>query len=260
MVAFVGTYVPRRCGIATFTADLPEAVAAEGQAPCLAVALNDTAEGYRYPDRVRFEIRQAILGDYRLAADFLNMNQVGLVCLQHEFGIFGGPAGANILSFLRDLKIPVVTTLHTVLREPGDDQRRVLEEILWLWDRVVAMSQLSLDLLRELHRPPMEKLALIPHGIPDVPFVDPNYYKDQFGVEGRKVLLIFGLLSPNKGIEAMIEARPRGRVGLRSGDGLRTHRGRGARGVPLRLHRGRQRRHLESLLRCRRYLPGAGHG
>ncbi len=209
VVAFIGTYVPRRCGIATFTADLLEAVAAEGQVPCLAVALNDTAEGYRYPDRVRFEIRQAILGDYRLAADFLNMNQVGVVCLQHEFGIYGGPAGANILSLLRDLKIPVVTTLHTVPQEPGSDQRRALEEILRLSDRIVTMSQRSLELLREVYRAPMEKLALIPHGIPDVPFVDPNYYKDQFGVEGRKVILTFGLLSPNKGIETMIEALPR---------------------------------------------------
>lgn len=208
-VAFVGTYVPRRCGIATFTADLLEAVAAEGQLPCLAVALNDTTEGYPYPARVRFEIRQAILGDYRLAADFFNMNQVGVVCLQHEFGIFGGPAGANILSFLRDLKIPVVTTLHTVPQQPESDQGRALDEILRLSDRVVAMSQRSLELLREVYRPPMEKLALIPHGIPDVPFVDPNYYKDQFGVEGRKVLLTFGLLSPNKGIETMIEAMPR---------------------------------------------------
>jgi len=208
-VAFIGTYVPRRCGIATFTADLLEAVAAEGHMPSLAVALNDTPEGYRFPDRVRFEIREPILADYRLAADFLNMNQIGVVCLQHEFGIFGGPAGANILSFLRDLRIPLVTTLHTTPREPGEDQRRVLGEILRLSDRVVALSRRSLALLREVYQAPEEKLAFIPHGIPDVPFVDPNYYKDQFGVEGRKVMLTFGLLSPNKGIETMIDALPR---------------------------------------------------
>ncbi|MFB3819230.1 MAG: glycosyltransferase [Candidatus Methylomirabilales bacterium] len=208
-VAFVGTYIPRRCGIATFTADLLEAVAAQAQAPCLAVALNDTPGGHRYPDRVRFEIRQQVIEDYRLAAEFLNMNQVGVACLQHEFGIFGGADGGNILSCLRDLRIPLVTTLHTVPLAPGEGQRRVLDEILQLSDRVVALSQRSVQILREVYAAPEEKLALIPHGIPDVAFVDPAFYKDQFGVEGRKVLLTFGLLSPNKGLETMIDALPR---------------------------------------------------
>jgi glycosyltransferase involved in cell wall biosynthesis len=208
-VAFIGTYIPRRRGIATFTADLLEAMAAEGKVSCVAVALNDTPEGHRYPDRVRFEIRQQLIEDYRLAADFLNLNQVGVACLQHEFGIFGGAGGSNILAFLRDLRMPVVTTLNTAPAAPGEDQRRVLDEILRLSDRLVAMSQRSIELLREVYGAPEAKLVLIPHGIPDVPFVDPNYFKDQFGVEGRKVILTFGLLSPNKGLEAMIEALPR---------------------------------------------------
>jgi len=208
-IAFLGNYIPRRCGIATFTADLCEAVAREAPwAECFAVAMNDVAEGYRYPDRVRFEVAQNRLSEYRNAADFLNVNFAEVVCLQHEYGIFGGPAGTHVLALLRGLRTPLVTTLHTVLKDPTDRQRSVLKEITRLSDRVIVMSQRGVEFLKDIYKVPAEKIGMIHHGIPDVPFVDPNYYKDQFGVEGRRVILTFGLLSPGKGIEQMIDALP----------------------------------------------------
>lgn len=208
-IAFIGNYLPRQCGIATFTTDLCEAIAAEyPETTCFALPVNDTDSGYDYPSRVRFELVQNDMTSYRRAADFLNGNNVDLVCLQHEYGIFGGTAGSHILTLLRELRMPVVTTLHTVLREPDSNQRRVLEKLAQRSDRLVVMSQRGLEFLREIYGLPEEKIDLIPHGIPDVPFVDPNFHKDRFGVEGKLVLLTFGLLSPSKGIEYVIEALP----------------------------------------------------
>ena len=208
-IAFIGNYVPRRCGIATFTADICESVATEvPDVECLATAMNDTAEGYDYPDRVRFEVAQNGLDEYRQLSDFLNLGRVDLVCMQHEYGIFGGPAGSHLLLAQRRLRMPVVTTLHTVLREPNDIQRQVLTEVCQLSDRVVVMSERSRRYLSEIYKVPAGKVDLIHHGIPDMPFVDPNFYKDMFGVEGRRVILTFGLLSPNKGIENVIRALP----------------------------------------------------
>ncbi|HEX7010214.1 MAG TPA: glycosyltransferase family 4 protein, partial [Phycisphaeraceae bacterium] len=174
-----------------------------------AVALNDRAEGYRYPPRVWFEINQSRLGEYRLAADFLNMSSVDVCCLQHEYGLFGGRQGQYILELVRRLRVPVVTTLHTILKDPDPDQRQVIEQLNECSDRLVVMAEQASTFLTEIYKVPREKIVMIPHGIPDVPFVDPNFYKDQFGVEGRKVILTFGLLSPNKGIEHMIDALPR---------------------------------------------------
>ncbi|MDY6913187.1 MAG: glycosyltransferase family 4 protein [Planctomycetota bacterium] len=209
-VAFVSDYLPRRCGIATFTYDLSEAVAAEqgGKSGLFVVAINDVPEGYPYSERVRFEVRQAVQADYRLAAEFLNFNQVSAVCLQHEYGIFGGTSGSHVLALLRRLRRPVVVTLHTILKEPNDQQSIVLREIARMADRLVTMSDLAHDILHDVYEIPREKIRTIPHGILDVPFVDPNFYKDKFGVEGRKVMLTFGLLSPGKGIEYVIEALP----------------------------------------------------
>lgn len=208
-IAFLGNYLPRQCGIATFTTDLCEAVAAASpQTTCFAVPVNDTAGGYAYPPRVRFEIEEKDLSSYRRTADFLNTNDVDLVCLQHEYGIFGGAAGSHVLALLSELRMPVVTTLHTVLREPDSQQRRVLEKVAELSDRLVVMSRRGADFLQQVYGVSPEKIDLIPHGIPDVPFVDPNFYKDRFGVEGKLVLLTFGLLSSNKGIEYVIEALP----------------------------------------------------
>jgi len=209
-VAILGNYLPRQCGIATFTTDLCDAISAEyGATELLALPVNDTEEGYQYPDRVRFELSEGDLSSYRQAADFLNFSKIDLVCLQHEYGIFGGAAGAHILELLRRLHMPIVTTLHTVLRDPNPDQRMVMDEIASLSDRMIVMSQNSAEILQEVFRVPEHKIDLIPHGIPDVPFIDPNFYKDCFGTEGKFVMLTFGLLSPNKGIENVIQALPR---------------------------------------------------
>lgn len=208
-IAFVGNYIPRQCGIATFTTDLLNAVSAEAPSiECWTVAMNDIPQGYPYPKEVRFEINQRVLGEYRLAADFLNVNRVDVVCLQHEYGIFGGEYGAYILELLSELRMPIVSTLHTVLQNPSAGQYSVLRRICQLSDRVVVMSYRAIEILKDIYKIPEEKIVMIPHGIPDVPFVDPNFYKDQFGVEGKKVILTFGLLSPGKGIEYMIEALP----------------------------------------------------
>jgi len=208
-VAFIGNYLPRQCGIATFTTDLCEAIATEhSEITCIAVPVNDTPTGYSYPNRVRFELTEKDLESYLRAADFLNINSVDLVCLQHEYGIFGGRAGSHILALLRELRMPIVTTLHTILREPDPDQRRVLQEVAGLSDRIVVMSSRGAEFLHEIYGVPSEKIDFIPHGIPDVPFVDPSFHKDLFGVEGKTVLLSFGLLSANKGIENVISALP----------------------------------------------------
>ncbi|HUK55001.1 MAG TPA: glycosyltransferase family 4 protein [Candidatus Binatia bacterium] len=208
-IAVVGNYLPRKCGIATFTTDLCEAIHAEyGATELLALPVNDVDEGYVYPDRVRFELSEGNPASYRQAADFLNFSNVDLVCLQHEYGIFGGRAGGHILEMLRRLQMPFLTTLHTVLRDPTPDQRLVMVEIAALSDRLIVMSEHSREILLDVFHVPIEKIDLIPHGIPDLPFTDPHFYKDAFGTEGKDVLLTFGLLSPNKGIENVIKALP----------------------------------------------------
>jgi glycosyltransferase involved in cell wall biosynthesis len=182
-VAFIGNYLPRQCGIATFTTDLCEAIADQfKETACIALPVNDIESGYNYPARVRFELAEKDIESYRRAADFLNINNVDMVSLQHEYGIFGGRAGSYILSLLRELRMPVVTTLHTILREPDPDQRRVLEEIVSLSDRVVVMSKRGAEFLGSIYHVPEGKIDLIPHGIPDVPFVDPSFNKDIFGL------------------------------------------------------------------------------
>ncbi|MGI8603487.1 MAG: glycosyltransferase [Verrucomicrobiales bacterium] len=208
-VAFLADYVPRQCGIATFTADLRDAVSAQyPDVQCPVIAVTDRAEGYPYPSAVRFDFPEGDLQAYRRAADFLNFSNTDVLCVQHEYGIFGGTCGSHVLALLRAVRMPVVTTLHTILKEPSVDQRRVFNELMKLSSRVVVMAQKGVVFLREVYKVRAEKIALIPHGIPDVPFIDPNYYKDHFGVEGKNVLLTFGLLSPNKGIESMLNALP----------------------------------------------------
>nr|WP_320015521.1 glycosyltransferase family 4 protein [uncultured Desulfobacter sp.] len=208
-IALIGNHLPRQCGIATFTTDLLSGLVEENpNGECWAVVMNDTPEGYRYPAQVRFEVNQRILAEYRLAADFLNMNRVEVVCLQHEFGIFGGENGVHVLDLLGGLRMPLVTTLHTVIQTPTQGQMAVTKRIAQLSDRLVVMSRKAQQILQNIYGVPAEKIVLIHHGIPDVPFVDPNFYKDQYGVEGRKVILTFGLLSPGKGVETMIDALP----------------------------------------------------
>lgn len=208
-VAVVGSYVPRQCGIATFSNDLRNAMAEELDDRNVAViALDDEQFGYDYPREVRFEIPQHQLAEYRSAADLLNVEQFDLCVLQHEYGLYGGRDGAHVLDFTRRLRMPLVTTFHTVLAEPSAGQRAVLRELGRVSDRVVVMSQLATKLLTDVYHIPADKIAVIPHGIPDVGFVDPSFFKDGFGVEGRKVVLTFGLLSPGKGVETAIRALP----------------------------------------------------
>jgi glycosyltransferase involved in cell wall biosynthesis len=208
-IAFIGDYLPRKCGIATFTHDLCTSVATQFLgSDCSVVPVNDIPQGYDYPPEVRFEIEEQELDSYLRAADFLNFAHADIVCLQHEFGIFGGPAGSHIIRLLRNLRMPIVTTLHTVLREPNDDQRRVLKQVAEHSARVVVMTERARTFLEEIYGVPDAKIDIIAHGIPDMPFVDPAFYKDQFGVEGKLVALTFGLLSPNKGIEHMLRAMP----------------------------------------------------
>ncbi len=208
-IAFLGNYPPRKCGIATFTSDLLRAVAARHpQSRCFAVPVNDIGGGYQYPDVVRFQIEERNLDSYRRAADFLETSDVDTVSVQHEFGIFGGPAGSHLLALLRELTAPVVATLHTVLLKPNADQHRVMQKLIAHSTRLVVMTERGRTILQEVYQAPRAKIDLIPHGIPDVTFVAPDDYKDQFGVGGRKVLLTFGLLSPNKGIEHVLNALP----------------------------------------------------
>jgi glycosyltransferase involved in cell wall biosynthesis len=208
-VAVIGNYLPRQCGIATFTTDLVEGLSAE--APDIynwAAAMNDKPEGYPYPEKVRFEINQNKLSDYSIASQFLNISQTDIVCVQHEYGLFGGPAGSHLVKLLGDLRMPVVTTLHTVLKDPAPEYRDVMCKLSDLSDKLVVMSCKASDFLKDIYAVPEEKIVFIHHGIPDTPFIDPSFYKDKFGVEGKKVLLTFGLLSPNKGIENVLQALP----------------------------------------------------
>jgi glycosyltransferase involved in cell wall biosynthesis len=208
-VAMLGNYVPRQCGIATFTADVAEALANRFQdKDFFAVAMNDTEAGYKYPDRVRFQIHEKEIAEYRRAADFLNINDVDLLCVQHEYGIFGGKAGAHLLALLRELRMPVVTTLHTILREPNEHQRAVMDELVRRSERLIVMSEKGLDFMQEVHNVPASKMDLIHHGIPSIPEEMQGRFKELLGVTGDSVILTFGLLGPDKGIEYVIQALP----------------------------------------------------
>ena len=209
-IAVVGNHLPRQCGIATFTTDLCDSIVDEfGTAGVFVVAINDSDARYEYPARVRLEITQDELPSYRAAADFLNSSGVDVVSLQHEYGIYGGEAGSYVLELLNHLKMPVVTTLHTILRAPDAAQRAVMQEIGRRAERLIVMSEHSSRLLRFVFGVPVEKIEVVPHGIPDLPFADSDAYKELFSISGKTVMLTFGLLSPNKGFENVIRALPR---------------------------------------------------
>lgn len=208
-IAFLGNYPPRLCGIATFTHDLCGAIS--GASPgtdCFVGAVNDQADGYDYPSSVRFELLEKDRDSYRRGADFLNFNNADVLSVQHEFGIYGGPAGSHLLDLLEEVQMPVVTTLHTVLREPDAAQRMVMEGLLERSDRLVVMAEKGAEILRASYGAAGSKVAVIPHGIPDVALAAAAPFKAQFGVEGRQVLLTFGLIGPGKGIEHVIDALP----------------------------------------------------
>lgn len=204
-IALVGSHLPRQCGIATFTSDLADALAA-GECECIVCAMNDAGRRYQYRDRIRFEISEAESASYRRAADFLNVNAIDVACLQHEYGIFGGRAGSYVLDWMRELRMPLVTTLHTILADPTESQRAVMDEIAQRSSTLIVMTEHSAGLLRSIHGVAPEKISVIPHGIDGVPFGGGS--KELFGVKGKSVIFTFGLLSPDKGIEFVIDAMP----------------------------------------------------
>ncbi|MFC1735382.1 glycosyltransferase family 4 protein [Candidatus Hydrogenedentota bacterium] len=209
-IAVIGNYLPRKCGIATFTTDLCDALADElkTRGSVEALVMDDIEQGYPYPSRVKFQLHANKLADYQKAADYINVNQFDVVVLQHEYGIFGGRNGAYILSLIKSLRMPVLTTLHTVLAEPTEEQKAIIIELGKFSDRLIVMSEKAEGFLTDVYGIDEFKALMIPHGIPDVPFVDPSFHKDRFGVEGRKLILTFGLLGPGKGVENMLEAMP----------------------------------------------------
>jgi glycosyltransferase involved in cell wall biosynthesis len=202
----LGNHLPRHCGIATFTTDLVDAIGKEApDLDCFVLAMNDAGTHHAYPPRVRFEIPDGDVAAYRRAADFLNVAAVDVVSIQHEYGIFGGKAGGHLLDFLRPLRMPIVTTLHTILQDPDRAQRSVMDTVLGLSERVVVMSSDGAALLEKVHGVTRSKIDVIPHGIAFAPARRRNATIDE---EGRSVILTFGLLSPDKGIEYVIDAMP----------------------------------------------------
>ncbi|MHC4591366.1 MAG: glycosyltransferase family 4 protein [Planctomycetota bacterium] len=209
-IAFISTYPPRRCGIATFATDLVNAVRGrtEERLRTVVMALDEPGEDRHYPEDVQYALNQHDNADYVRAAEFLNYNNVRAVSLQHEFGIFGGRDGAYILDLLRELRCPIITTFHTVLQEPSDSQREVMNELIVLSSLLVVMSERAVDFLQDAYGAPAAKTRLIHHGVPEIPLVEPQGYKAQFEMEGRELVLTFGLLNPGKGIEFALEALP----------------------------------------------------
>ena len=208
-VAFIGNHLPRRCGIATFTHDLHRAVSMSRQdlETCV-VAMTNPGCTYDYPPAVRFQVREEAIDDYAQAAELLNDANFDVVSLQHEYGIFGGEAGGEIVDLLTRLKMPIVTTLHTVLAEPTPPQRDVMHRIIDASAKVVVMAEKGRELLQSVHDVPVRKIEVIPHGIADFPFLETHQAKAKLGFGGKTVILTFGLLSPSKGIENVIDAMP----------------------------------------------------
>ncbi len=208
-VALIGSYLPRQCGIATFTADLAAAITTnDPNIDCSIVAMNDRQEGYEYSESVRFQIDQDRLNEYDLTADFLNMRNMDVVCLQHEFGIFGGLRGSFILELARNLNAPLITTLHTILRDPSAQEHQLIRQLAEISASLVVMSKRSIELLRSVYWIPATKIELIHHGILDVPFLNPDPCRNKVAASDKTIILTFGLLSPGKGIEYMIDALP----------------------------------------------------
>jgi glycosyltransferase involved in cell wall biosynthesis len=208
-LAFIGNSLPRRCGIATFTNDLQQAVSkSRAHAETAIVAMTDHGHSYDYPASVCLQINDDQLPEYKRAADFLNARRFQVACLQHEFGIFGGDAGNHVMALLARLNMPIVTTLHTVLGEPRPVQHSALNRIVDASSTIIVMAEKAQHLLRSIYGVPAHKIEVIPHGIPDSAFVEPDAAKAKLGFGRKPIILTFGLLSPNKGIEVMIDAMP----------------------------------------------------
>jgi glycosyltransferase involved in cell wall biosynthesis len=208
-VALIGNHLPRRCGIATFTHDLHRAIStSRPDLETCVVAMNDPGGTYDYPAAVRFQIQDESIDGYAQAAAFLNAAPFDVVNLQHEYGIFGGEAGGRIIELLQRLTMPIVTTLHTVLPAPTPAQRDAMGKIVANSAKLVVMAEKGRELLRSVHNVSPQKIEVIPHGIPDFPFLEPHHAKAKLGFSGKTVILTFGLLSPSKGIETVIDAMP----------------------------------------------------
>ena len=208
-IAFLGTYPPRMCGIATFTRDLSDAVmSADEGVRATVLAMTDADSTYEQPERVRFEVRQGVRADYLRAAEFVNFSDTRLVSIQHEYGIFGGRDGAHVLDFLAELRKPAIATLHTILKGPTESQREIVLRMAERCERLVVMSELAVELLETAYGIPRSITEVIPHGIPDMSAGERDVHKARFGVSGRRVLLTFGLLNPAKGIDVVIRALP----------------------------------------------------
>ena len=207
-VVFISSFLPRKCGIATFTSDLIKSTALAGKGEFEPQVVAMRSEDQKYNDPVKFEIRQNVKSDYICAADYINFSHVDAVSVQHEFGLFGGDGGAYLSLLLNRLKAPIITTLHTVIDEPDSVTHKSLVDVCNVSYKVITMNERGVSMLRDVYNIPAKKIKLIPHGIPDLPFVDSNYYKHKFSLEERRTILTFGLLSRNKGIEVMLKAMP----------------------------------------------------
>jgi len=205
-VAFISTYPPRKCGIGTFTNDLIKSVSAYAGEEFKPIVVAMSNDSYEYSEPVEFEIRPSVKNDYLCAAEYLNFSGVDLVCIQHEFGLFGGPAGAYLNLFMHNVKAPIVTVLHTILNEPNPDYYKSMMDVCSASSKLIVMNERGIDMLQEIYRVPQEKITLIPHGLPDLSFVDSSYYKHKFKLDGRRTFMTFGLMGRGKGIEVMIKA------------------------------------------------------
>ncbi|HWQ47519.1 MAG TPA: glycosyltransferase family 4 protein, partial [Methanosarcina sp.] len=208
-VLFIGTYIPKECGIATFTSDLLNSISGENNnVHCEVIALNDPSETYNYPEEVVFQIERNKLEDYYRAADFINQSDADIICLQHEFGLFGGDAGDYIFALLSGINKPVITTMHTVIREPEPEYQVSTEKLIRYSEKLVVMSQTAIEMLKDVYEAPEDKIEVIFHGVPDYPFNNCSKYKKMLNLKGAPLVLTFGLLSQNKGIESMLDALP----------------------------------------------------
>jgi glycosyltransferase involved in cell wall biosynthesis len=206
---FIGTYIPKECGIATFTSDLLNSVyGANNNIHCEVIAVSDPSENCNYPEEVVFQIERNKLEDYYRAADFINNSDADVICLQHEFGLFGGEAGDYIFALISGISKPVITTMHTVILEPELEYRVSTEKLVVYSEKLVVMSQTAVNILKDGYGVSEDKIEVIFHGMPDYPLSDCGTYKKMLNLKGSPLILTFGLLSQNKGIEIMLKALP----------------------------------------------------
>lgn len=206
-MALLGTYAPRKCGIATFTQDLFHHIC-DGKNQCMVIAVNDDMK-YDYPKEVKMEINQHTLEDYIELSQKINLSSIEVVCIQHEFGIYGGENGVYLIELMKRLTVPMVTTLHTILDEPSENQKQIIQEIGRLSSQIIVMSEMGKSMLSEIYGIEMYKVQVIEHGIPDPDLFPVKYFREEFGLNDKKVLLTFGLLSRSKGIETTLKALPK---------------------------------------------------